>query len=124
MERVREVVARGFIGQINVGYFLSRPLQLKVIKAVCFAVLYSIRFQRVRRTSLDGNVGTAFTKGTSLPDDLMLSTTPEVMEDAVSGPYGTLLSLIGVSNDEGSNYKSSIAGSTDGHIDQSSPLSP
>lgn len=120
----REVVDRRFVGQADVDYLFGRPLRPQLIKAVCFAVFSSIRYKRIRPTSLDGEVGTALARGAILPDDLMSPMTPEVMGDAVTGPYGTPVSPIAVSNEEGNNYSMSMAGNAGGHIDQSWALSP
>lgn len=121
----REVVDRRLVGQTEITHLLDRPLRPQLVKAVCFAVYSSMRCKRIRPSSIDGEVGGILARGT-MADDLMSPMTPEVLGEAVGGPYGTPISPMGMTGDEGIGYNINMASVNfgGGNIDQSCALSP
>lgn len=120
----REVVDRRLVGQTEIKHLLDRPLRPQLMKAVCFAVYSSLRSKRIRPSSIDSEVGGILARGT-MSDDLMSPMTPEVIGDAVGGPYGTPISPMGIAAEEGGNYNVNVANvNFGGNVDQSCALSP
>lgn len=120
----REVVDRRLVGQAEIKHLLDRPLRPQLMKAVCFAVYSSLRCKRIRPSSIDSEVGGILARGT-MTDDLMSPMTPEVIGDAVGGPYGTPISPMGMAGEEGVGYNINMPNvNFGGNLDQSCALSP
>lgn len=120
----REVVDRRLVGQAEVRDLLDRPRRPQLIKAVCFAVYSSIRYKRIRPSSIDTEVGALLTRG-AMTDDLMSPMTPEIFGEAVGGSYGTPISPMNLTADECSGYNMQVPiGNFAGSVDQSWVLSP
>lgn len=119
----KEVVDRRLLGQVGNNDLLERPLRPQLMKAVCFAVYSSLRYKRIRPSSIDSEVGGILARG-AMVDDLMSPMTPEIVGEAVSGPYGTPMSPLSATIEEAVAHNTSLPSSNfAGNVDQSSAVS-